>query len=400
VFAGGFDDDAARVVAGAEPAALDALKGRSLLRGRDRRRAMLETIRERALERLEESGEAAAVRGRHAEHFVAVAETSEDALKGADQRAWGERVERDHDNLRAALEWTLVGDAATRTLGLRGAAALGWFWYTHGHGAEGVRRLEQALGAAADAPAVLRGRATHVLGVLLSQRADLGRADECFRAGLELFREAGDDARRAGSLNSLAANARQRGDMPAARALFEQAVALRRRMGDRKSLADPLSNLGVVAMDTGDFEEAHALLEESLRIDREYANDWGIALNLGNLGALAIERGELERARELLRESLAGLRPLDDRSSLLQAIERVAGLAAAGGDAETAARLAGAAHARRQELGEPLTPVEAAIAERRLSIARAALAPETFARSWDAGAALGLDEALDEAERA
>jgi non-specific serine/threonine protein kinase len=400
VFAGGFDDEAARLIADAAPEALDALMARSLLRAGDDRRTMLETIRERSLERLEGSGEAAAVRARHADHFVAFAETSEDALKGADQQAWGQRVERDHDNLRAALEWTLDGDAAARMLGLRMAAALGWFWYTHGHGAEGVRWLEQALGAVTDGPALLRGRATHVFGILLSQRADLHEADERFRAGLQLFREAADEGRQAGSLNSLAANARQRGDMAAARELFDQAVTLRRRMGDRKSLADPLSNLGVVAMDTGDFDEARELLDESLQIDREYANDWGIALNLGNLGALAMERGDLGEARRLLRESLAGLRPLEDRWSLLQALERFAGLAAAKGEAGLAARLAGAADARRQELGEPLAPTEAAILDRHLAGARAALSPEEFAQAWATGAAFGLDDALDEAGQA
>jgi hypothetical protein len=151
-------------------------------------------------------------------------------------------------------------------------------------------------------------------------------------------------------------------------------------------------------MDGGRFDEAHELLEESLRIDREYANDWGVALNLGNLGELAIERGDLGRARQLLRESLAGLRPLGDRSSLLQAIERVAGLAAADGEVVRAARLAGAAHARRQELGEPLGPAEAAIFDRRLASARAALSAEQLAEAWESGAALSLDEALDEAE--
>jgi predicted ATPase/DNA-binding SARP family transcriptional activator len=400
VFAGGFDDEAAQLVAGAAPEALDALIARSLLRGGEGRRAMLETIRERALERLEDSHEVTRVRHRHADYFMGFAETSEDALKGPDQQAWGQQVEREHDNLRAALEWTLDGNVAARTQGLRMAAALGWFWYTHGHGAEGVRWLERALGAVTEAPALLRGRATHVLGILLSQRADLREADECFRAGLELFREAGDEARQAGSLNSLAANARQRGDTAAARELFEQAVALRRGMNDRKSLADPLSNLGVVAMDTGDFDEARDLLEESLRIDREYANEWGIALNLGNLGALAMERGDLAQARSLLRESLAGLRLLDDRWSLVQALERFAGLAAAESDATHAARLAGAADARRQELGEPLAPTDAAIVDRNLAGARAALSPEEFAEAWAAGAALSLDEALDEAGRA
>jgi predicted ATPase/DNA-binding SARP family transcriptional activator len=396
VFVGSFDEEAARVVAAAQPVDLTALSARGLLRRRDGdRHAMLVTIRERALERLEDSDAGGTVRERHAEHFLAIAEASEDALKGPDQRAWGARIEADHDNLRAALEWSLT-HAPGRAL--RMAAGLGWFWYTHGHAAEGARWLERALAAcASDSPPLLRGRATHVLGVLLSQRGELDASEQRFREGLALFREAGDERRQAGSLNSLAAIARERGDGEAARALFEEAVALGRRLGDRKRLADPLSNLGVVALDAGDLERAQELFDESLAIDREHGNEWGLALNLGNLGVLALERGELDESRRLLADSLVRLRQLGDRWALLQALDRVAGLAAADGDPGLAARLAGAGAARRQELGEPLTVAERAVVERHLAPAATALGDEVFARVQAAGAALTLDEALDAA---
>jgi predicted ATPase/DNA-binding SARP family transcriptional activator len=394
VFAGGFDPDAAAAVGGASPARLDALVAHSLLRRHDERRTMLETIRERALEHLDASGEGDAVRRRHAEHFAAFAETSEDELKGPDQQAWGERVECDHDNLRAALAFSL-GGGGDRVVGLRLAAALGWFWYTHGHGTEGVRRLEQAVAAAPpEAPALLRGRVTHVLGVLLSQRADLERADARFRAGLALFREAGDEQRAAGSLNSLAANARLRGALDESRQLFEQAIAMRRTIGDRKRLADPLSNLGVVLMDVGDLDGARERFEQSLEIDREFANEWGIALNLGNLGAVGLERGDPAQARPLLTDALRRLRALGDRSSILQGLDRAAALAAAEGEAIRAGRLAGASAANRVAMGEPLPDIEVAIVERHLAAARE---HPGFAAAYVDGGRLSLDAALDEA---
>ncbi|MDX6676863.1 MAG: hypothetical protein QOE31_915, partial [Solirubrobacteraceae bacterium] len=397
VFAGGLDAEAALAVAGAAPAALDALADRSLLRRAGRRWVMLATIGERAHEQLEQSGDGEQVRRLHAEHYLAIAEASEDGLKGAEQQAWGERVELEHDNLRAALGRGVVGDAQARLVALRTATGLGWFWYTHGHGREGALWLERTLDAVADAPVVLRGRASHVLGVLLAQRADLEAAEERFRAGLALFREAGDEQRAGTSLNSLAIVARQRGHAEQSRALFEQTIALWRRLDNRRRLSDPLGNLAVVAIDAGELALARELLEESLQIDREFGHDWGIALNLGNLGAVALQEGELDEAQPLLDESLRRLRALGDRSELLQALERSAGLAAARGAARRAIELAAAAAAQRAQLGETLSPTDAAIVERNLAPARAALSADALAAARAQGERLTLDEALDAA---
>jgi predicted ATPase/DNA-binding SARP family transcriptional activator len=388
VFAGGCDDEAALAVAGDGTA---RLAERSLLRRDADRWTMLETIRERALERL---GDAADVRRRHGEHYVVVAEASETELKGAEQREWGERIEREHDNMRAALTWSLEHD---RTLALRFAAGLGWFWYTHGHGAEGVRWLERALADPGDAPPLLRGRATHVLGILLAQRAEHAGAEKHFDAGLELFREAGDESRAAASLNSLAITARMRGDLAQCRAHFEEAIALRRKLGDRRGLATPLANLGELLIDERDFPDARARLEESVQIEREFENEWGIALGLRGLGALAIEEGDLDRAGRLLGDVIRRLRELGDRFALVETLERCAGLAGACGDARRAARLAGAAAAQREALDEPLAPPEAAILDRYLARPRAELAETAFAEAWSEGASLTLDQALDEA---
>src|SRR4051794_6794787 len=171
VFAGGLEAAAAAAVLDATPADLDRLAGQSLLRRLPERWTMLEVLRERALELLPVS---APVRARHAAHYLELAERSEQALKGPDQAAWGERVEREHDNLRAALGHAEPPEA------LRIAAALGFFWYTHGHSAEGINHLERTLAAAGGAPPLLRGRALQALGILRSQRGE-ERAEATFR---------------------------------------------------------------------------------------------------------------------------------------------------------------------------------------------------------------------------
>jgi predicted ATPase/DNA-binding SARP family transcriptional activator len=386
-FAGGLDAEAAAAVLDATPADLDRLADRSLVRRRRGRWVMLEVLRERALELLDPADP---VRARHAAHFLELAEASETALKGPEQAAWRERVEGEHDNLRAALA---AADPATA---LRIAAALGFFWYTHGDSAEGIVHLERALAHAPDAPPLLRGRALQALGILRAQRGH-PQAEATFREALEMFRAAGDRARIGVALNSLAIIARDRGDSAGARAAFEEAIAAYRSLGDRRRLADTLSNLGVVSVDEERLEEAAALFEESIALDRRFDNQWGIAQTLSGQAALALARGDPGHAEALLSEAVELLGHLDDRPSLVRILDPLAAVAAVRGDHLLAARLWGAATAHREAMGEPRTPGEAAALDRHLELSRAALGSVSFSRAADAGAALELQTALADA---
>ena len=387
VFAGGLDAEAAAAVLDVTPAELDRLAGQSLLRRLPERWTMLELLRERALELLPVGGP---VRARHAAHYLELAERSEQALKGPDQAAWGERVQREHDNLRAAL------DHAEPRVALRIAAALGFFWYTHGHSAEGVNHLERALARAGDAPPLLRGRALHALGILRSQRGD-ERAEATFREGLAMFRAAGDPARVAVALNSLGVMARERGDATGARAAFEEAIDVYRSLDDRHRLADSLSNLAVVATDQEQLDKAAALFAESIALDHAFDNHWGAAQNLSGQAALALARGAPDEAATLLAEAVQALRPLGDRLSLVTALERLAATAALRNHHALSARLWGAATAQRDAAGEPRTAADSAAIDRHLDASRAALGPERFAAAATGGAALDLEAALAEA---
>jgi predicted ATPase/DNA-binding SARP family transcriptional activator len=386
VFAGGCDAEAAAAVLDAGPADLDRLAGQSLLRQQPERWAMLEVLRERALELLDP---ASPVRDRHAAHYLELAESSEPGLKGPDQEAWGERVEREHDNLRAALAH------AEPLAALRIAAALGFFWYTHGYSGEGVAHLERTLAAAPEAPPQLRGRALQALGILRAQRGD-ERAEATFREALEMFRLAGEEARVPVALNSLAIMARERGDSAGARAAFEEAADLYRSLGDRHRLADALSNLGVVAVDEGRLEEAEALFAESIELDRAFDNRWGLGQTLSGQALLALARGLPDEASALLDEAVEAMRRLDDRPSLVMLLEQLAATAAVRGDDALAARLWGAASAHRDAAGEPRTVAEAAAIDRHLDSSRAGLGAERFAAAARDGAELELEAALAE----
>jgi predicted ATPase/DNA-binding SARP family transcriptional activator len=387
VFAGGLDAAAAAAVLDAAPADLDRLAGHSLLRRVPGRWAMLETLRERALELLDIS---APVRARHVAYYLELAERSELALKGADQAAWGERVEREHDNLRAALRH------AEPRAALRIAAALGFFWYTHGHSAEGVSHLERTLAAAGDAPPLLRGRGLHALGIMRAQRGD-EQAEKTFQEGLAMFRAAGDRARVAVALNSLGVMARERGDAVDARAAFEEASDAYRSLGDRHRLADSLSNLAFVAIDQGQLDEAEALFAESITLDRAFDNQWGVAQNLSGQASLALARGAPDESAALLTQAVEALRSLGDRPSLVVALEGLAATAAVREDHAFAARLWGAATAQRDAAGEPRTAADAATLDRYVDASRSALGPERFAAAATDGAGLDLDAALTEA---
>jgi predicted ATPase/DNA-binding SARP family transcriptional activator len=384
VFSGGLDAAAAAAVLDATPADLDRLADQSLLRRRRERWTMLEVLRERALELLDDAG---AIRARHAAHYLELAEASEPGLKGSDQAAWGERVEGEHDNLRGALRH------AEPLVALRIAAALGFFWYRHGHSAEGMDHLDRALAAAADAPPLLRGRALQALGILRSQRGD-ERAEPTFRDALEMFRAARDQARIGVSLNSLGVMARERGDPAGARAAFEEASDVYRAVGDRQRLADSLSNLAVVAIDQGRLGDAEALFAESIGLDRAFGNHWGVAQNLIEQSALALARDAPDDASAMLADAVRMLRELGDRVSLVIALERLAATAAVREDHTRAARLWGAATAQRDAAGEPRSAGDAAALARFLDASRAALGRARFAAASSEGAALDFDAAL------
>ena len=426
VFVGGFGLDSAAAVAGPR-ATLDRigeLVDQSLLAradgpGDEPRLTMLETVREYALERLAESGEAGAVRDRHAAAFLALAEAAEPALRGPDQTAWLARLDAERDNLRAALTRCVEsGDADT---GLRIAAALWRFLQLRGHSAEGRERIARLLALPTTAQLRAQGLACsgrlawfqgdlaaartefeeslalnrelgdeygiafclHNLGMVALSRGEYGAARALCGEALTRFQRAGEHSASSMSLHFLAEIDRLEGDRRSARERGEAALRLARSAGDRRAIAYSLMRLGAVAVDNRDHEEALERLHESLQAARALRDMWTLPTILTLLGVVAGRSGERETAHRLLVEGLLLRRDGGDRPGIAESLERLAELAAAGGDAARAVTLLGVADAIRDEAGAPVLGTDRAALEERLSRLQAVLG-ERFRAAWDA----------------
>jgi predicted ATPase/DNA-binding CsgD family transcriptional regulator len=279
--------------------------------GEEPRLVMLETIREYGLEALSASGEMESIRQAHAEYYLRLAERAELELGGPQQAAWLEQLEREHDNLRVALQWSLEpaedeksGQRSETALRLGGALYM--FWWTHGHWSEGRTFLERALAASEGAPAPIQAKALYAAASLSFIQSHYERAEALTSKSLPLYRELGDQRGIALSLWVLGNIAWVRGDTAKARSLLEEALALFKEVDDKEYVAYSLFSLGLLASSQGEYARACALYEESLAFFREIEHKRGIAHSLSQLAqALFVSQGDQARVRSLLEECLA-----------------------------------------------------------------------------------------------
>jgi predicted ATPase/DNA-binding CsgD family transcriptional regulator len=382
--------------------ALASLVDKSLLERRDGlggepRFVMLETLREYAGERLESSGEAARLREAHADAFLALVERADAALAGGTDESWLARLDQEHENLRAALTWTI--EHGRPEVAVRMAGELWRFWFMRGHLTEGQRTLERALAAGPDVSPVWRGGAMNAAGNLALARGEWAEARDWQEQSLALYRGLGNRSGVAATLINLGNVALDLNDYERAGALYEECLALYRELGDRGGTAMALNNLGLVAREMGRPEEAIALLEESLALRRALGDRYGIAQVLDNLGRVELDHGDLDPATRLLREGLALFWELGNRLSTPLALEDLATATALGDDPARAARLWGAAESLRVALGAPMPQRRRPRYETAVASARARLGEGPFAEAWAAGAAMTADEAVASALR-
>ena len=235
------------------------------------------------------------------------------------------------------------------------------------------------------------------LGNVAYKQGDYALAQTRFEESLALQRETGDKRGIAISLLNLGLLAYEQGDYTAARALYGESLAMKRESGDRQGIAISLFNLGSIASDQGDYALAHSLQEESLSLRRELGDRQGVAASLGNLGLLACRQADYDLARSLQKESLSLRREIGDRHGMAGSLEALASLALLENNAERAARLWGAASRLREVLGAPLPPHVRERYAGETSAAREALTPADFAACWEAGRALTLEQAANDA---
>jgi predicted ATPase len=352
VFAGGFTAEAAQAVADpygkldlSVEQGLAALAEKSLLQSREfeegeLRFVMLETVREYAREKLATAGEERRTREAHAAYFLVL---GEETVVSVDEPSWRRRFQTEHDNFRAALDWSTREERAE--WGLRLALALFPFWEHGEHLAEGRRRLDELL-ALAGTPALpaWHARALFAAGVLASDHGDTARGAALHRRCLEVYRRLGDrrgtvvalvalgnqevagghhdEARRlleeslelwgelkddagfACSLSNLAAVARAQGRLAEGRDLYRQAAATFERLADPLGQAWAINHEGDVAREQRDLGAARALYEEALARFRALAHGWGVGTSLTDLGSIAFQRRDHGAARRCYQEAL------------------------------------------------------------------------------------------------
>ena len=358
---------------------------------------MLETIREYGLEQLAASGEALALQRAHLNWSLGLAEQAALEVRGPQERVELDWLEREHDNLRAALRWAREqGDA---TLGLRLAGALGYFWFARGYLSEGREWLEGLLQLAdsVDVPAATRAKALYAAGDLTLWQGDYDQATTRLEQCLAVAQTAGAPDIAASALNRLGIVAHQRGDLAAAEARWEESAALARELGDLRLLTPPLNNLGEAAHYRGDLVQAKALYEEALAAGRQIGDTAFLGVAIANLGNVARLQGDFVRAGALVREALRLESARGDPRVIAEQLECVARVDGAAGSAVRAARLLGAAAAARDALGAPSLDRELQETEVAVAPARAALGEETWAAAFAAGRALSLEQAVHEA---
>jgi predicted ATPase len=392
---------------------------------------MLQTLREYGLKCLEKAGELEATREAHATYYLTLAEEAEPRLLGAEQAQWLDRLEQEHENLRAALGWML--DRAETNTGqaeraLRLCIALMDFWEVRSYFREGRTFLEQALAVSEEVAVPVRvevlfgagfmalvqgdderaeallqeslalfrhigdkqgmAKALRLLGNLASSRNTYGQARSPLEEALELYRELGDQHGMASTREVLAQVAALQGSYARARELLEEnLVPYKKALNEKYNTAYPLYHLGRVHfLARGDQEKARTLGEESLSLFRAVGNTRFIAYVLSFLGQVHLQQGEINRAYELAEESVAIFKELGYQIGLAEALIAFARVATCRGDITTA-------HASYEESWKLLRELKgkelsAACLEGLGEVAAAQGAAEWAARLWGAAAML------------
>jgi predicted ATPase/DNA-binding winged helix-turn-helix (wHTH) protein len=416
---------------------LSSLVDKNLVQRMDRTRAeprfaMLETIREYALEHLVESGEQPAVRRAHAAYCLVLAEEGNPELSADERTQWLTQCDAEIDNFRSALEWlfqTLDLDWSFRL-----CAALFRFWDMREHLSEARARLETVLRLAGTDRPRERARAWHFLGAITSSQGDYTAAERFLSQALSIYEELGDDSGIAASLNALAVSARDRGDYALAQSNFERSLACWRMLPDRLAMARCLHNLANVVKVRGDYPLARWALGEAAEIFEELGDRSGAAWSTNQLGDIAREAGDIPAARRLYQRSLSAFREVEDpwgaarsltdlayidcdhgnhsaahaafrealeifvglghRRGVARALEGYACLALAEDQPARALTLAAAAAHLRRMISAPLSRAEQANLDRTLLAAWTSLRHQKGQEAWAKGFDMSLEESM------
>jgi predicted ATPase/DNA-binding CsgD family transcriptional regulator len=394
----------------------------------------LETIYRFALNKLQASGEIATLKDRHLAYFLKTAEKRASILTHRDRIDWTNRIEAEHDNLRAALEWSLT-DRVDSSLCYRLAINLGEFWYWRGLLEEGRGRFEKIL-AKPGLTGLTRERAVLLYRVawLAFNQGDEQAVRSLLEQSKAIFEKLGPEGLSGNSdaLNSLATveykfgEARiaveyarkaleivdeidhpegvffsnymmgislgRLGEYELAWKYLETSLLLSQRIG--RYYSDLLQSMGELAVRQGDCEKGKYYLERSLRLAEEAREKWVMGMTLGTLGWAELKQGNHERARQYLARSLSIRQEIGDNDGVAWCLEKLAELAFLNEEFEKSARFLGAAAVLRREVNSPINSADKPNYDALLSSLRDRLGPETFQSAWNAGLMIPLVEAI------
>jgi non-specific serine/threonine protein kinase len=408
VFAGGFRLEAAEAVGsgeGIEEAEvldlLTSLVDKSLVlvlemaeRDDATRYRLLETVRQYAREKLEESAEETAVRRRQADFFVGLSERAAPELKGHGQVAMLEILEREHDNLRAAVRFMLdTGDAEAVS---RLAWALWFFWRAHGHQAEWYRYTGEALEEGESLSAEARARLLCVRGVTSYGLESIEGTEQLWEWSAVLFRQTEDGSGLAMALGGMALMALARGEMERSTALFEEGLGLYREAGNEWGAYSILAHLGLIPLGKGDYARAARYFEEALEGSRELGDRLISSIALHNLAWTSRLQGDHERAARLYKEGLGIAVELGDEAGVAYCLEGLASLSAADTKPKYKVRLFGASEAILESVGTPLYVQiqDRAVYDHAVEELRSHFGEEAFEVAWAEGRAMAPEQAV------
>ncbi len=309
---------------------------------------MLDTLRDYALERLAEAGEAAATEQRHLRWCVRLAEEAATQLQGPEQAHWLDVLAANHDAIRAALTTGLRGRAHRRAAQL--AAAMGRFWLVRGHWHEGRAWLSRTLARPTDA--AVRARLLTAAAALAAVQGDDDESRTMAREALPIAADSGDRRTEAQAHFVLGVDAWSRRELDDAATAFGRAQTLSEDAGDQPAAAAAIAGLGTVAWARSDFPEARRLFEHSLAVRQRAGDEHGVAVSLNNLAVLALAEGDHDRVRSLSEESLRISRALEDTEGIAAALHHLAEAAEAQGDVDAAVALAQESLSLGRQLGD------------------------------------------------
>ena len=392
VFVGGFTLEAAEQVCGAELDTVASLVEKSLVRQGEDRFRMLETIREFASERLEESPDFDDVKRLHTVFFLALAEQESSEAKRPNPPSL-ERLEAEHDNFRATLRFARELD--DQRLELRLAAALLTFWEYRSHLREGLDRVREAVDRDPGAPPEIRARLLQRGALMALKQGDSETASLMVERLRELDASMGEESEAGEALHLLGIIASAQGRFDEARDLLEQGRAVRERFGNVERLQASFHNLGLLAMDQGDFELARAELESGLAIAEKHGLD--VANSLCDLGFAELGDRKIDRARERFEGAITLAARMGWTENVAYCLVGSGAIAIAAGELDQAGRFLGQAEFLIEELHLNLERYAEAVRGQLESDLRSSLGEERLEALRVEGRSLSVEAAVSEA---